>query len=75
MVSENLTLTPPSKVKRAYASKLAKWVSAALKKMTGKTVEQSFKKCCTANARDGTDGDMLWGSSVPDCRNLQSDLE
>jgi hypothetical protein len=75
LVSENVTLTPPSKVKRAYASELAKWVSPALEKMTGKTVEQSFKKCCTANALDGTDGDILWGISDPDCRELKSDLE
>jgi hypothetical protein len=75
LVSENLTLTLPSKVKNAYASKLVKWVSAALEKMAEKTVEQSFKECCTANAPDGTDGDILWGNSDPDCHDLKSDLE
>jgi hypothetical protein len=62
-------------VKRTYASELAKWVSAALEKMAGKTVEQSFKERCTANALDGTDGDILCGNSNLDYRDLNSDLE
>jgi hypothetical protein len=75
LLSENLPLTPSGMIKRASASKLAEWVSAAWKKIAGKTVEQSFKKCCVTNALDGTEDDILWENSDLDCTDLKSDLE
>jgi hypothetical protein len=74
LLSKNLPLTPSGKIKRASASKLAEWVSAAWK-IAGKTVEQSFKKCCITNTLDGTEDDILWDNSDLDCHDLKSDLE
>jgi hypothetical protein len=74
LLSENLPLTASCKINRASASKLAEWVSAAWKKIAGKSVEQSFKKCCITNALDGTE-DILWDSFDLDCPDLKSDLE
>jgi hypothetical protein len=74
LLSENLPLTPSGKIKRASASKLAEWVSAAWKKIAGKTVQQSIKECCITNELDGT-GDILWDNSNLDCPDLKSDLE
>jgi hypothetical protein len=37
-LSENLPLTPSGKIRRASASKLAKWLTAAWKKFTRRTV-------------------------------------
>jgi hypothetical protein len=45
MLSKKLPLIPSSKT----ASKFAEWVSAAWKKVGGKTAEQSLKKCCITN--------------------------
>lgn len=36
---------------------------------------QSVKNCCVTNAFDGTEGDILWDSSDPDCLVLKDDLE
>jgi hypothetical protein len=58
LLSENLPLTPSGKIKRSSASKLAEWVSAVWKKIAGRTVEPSFKKCCITNALDGTEDDI-----------------
>jgi hypothetical protein len=69
--SEILPIIPSVKIKRASASELAEWVLAAWKKIAGKILEQSFKKCCITNALDGTKGDILWGNSDPDCRDLK----
>jgi hypothetical protein len=49
LLSENLLLTSSGKTGRASASKFAEWVSAAWKKVAGKTVEQPFKKYCSTN--------------------------
>jgi predicted transcriptional regulator YheO len=51
LLYKHLPVTPPGKIKRASASKLTKWVSAALKKAAGKTVAQ----CCIAIALDATE--------------------
>jgi hypothetical protein len=39
-MSENFSQTPYGEIKRASASKLAEYVSVALKKIAGKTVEK-----------------------------------
>jgi hypothetical protein len=59
LLSENLPLVPSGKINRASASKLAKWVLATWKKIAGKTVEQSFKKCGITNTLDSTEEDIL----------------
>jgi hypothetical protein len=61
-------------MKKASASKLQEWVSAAWKRIAGKTAELLLKKCCT-DALDGTEDDILCGSSDLDCPDLKSHLE
>jgi hypothetical protein len=75
LLSKNLPLTPSGKIKRASASELAEWVSAAWKKIAGKTVEQSFKKCRITNALDGTKNYILRNMCDLDCPDLKSVLE
>jgi hypothetical protein len=75
LLSENLPLTPFDKIKRASSSKLTEWVSAAWKKIAGKTVEHLFKKCCITDALDGTENDIIWDNSDLDYLDLKSDLE
>jgi Na+-transporting NADH:ubiquinone oxidoreductase subunit NqrB len=48
------------KIKRESTSKFSEWASAAWKKIVGKTMEHSFKKCCITNAFDDTKGDTSW---------------
>jgi hypothetical protein len=50
LLSDNLPLTPYSKIEWASASELSEWVLATWKKIPRKIVEQSFKKFCITNA-------------------------
>jgi hypothetical protein len=59
LLSENLPLIPSGNIKKAYDSHLAELVSAAWKKMAGKTVEQSFRKCCITNSLHGTENNIV----------------
>jgi hypothetical protein len=43
LLPDNLS---PGKTKRASASELAEWASAAWKLIAGRAVEESFKKLC-----------------------------
>jgi hypothetical protein len=45
------------------------------KMIAGKTVEQSFRKCCITNALDGIGDANLWDSSELGCLDLKSNLE
>jgi hypothetical protein len=47
LLSENLSLIPSSKINWASASELAEWILPIWKKIPGKIMEQSFKKCIT----------------------------
>jgi hypothetical protein len=59
LLSENLLLIPSGNIKKAYASELAEFVSEAWKKMAGKTVEQSFRKCRITNLLHGKEKDIV----------------
>jgi hypothetical protein len=72
---ENLPQASSSKIKRASASEHAERVSATWKMITGKTVEQSFRKCCITNALDGIENANLWDNSEHGCLGLKSNLE
>jgi hypothetical protein len=43
--------------------------------IAGKTVKQSFRKCCIINALNGIEDANLWESSELGCLDLKSDLE
>jgi hypothetical protein len=45
---------------RAAPSEVARWVSAARKAIPECIIVRSFKKCCTSNALDGSEVDILW---------------
>ena len=45
---------------RAAPSEVARWVSAAWKAIPESIIVRSFKKCCTSNALDGSEDDILW---------------
>jgi len=45
---------------RAAPSEVARWVSAAWKDIPESIIFRSFKKCCTSNALDGSEADILW---------------
>lgn len=72
LFSENLPLTPSGKIRKAPASKVAEWVSAAWHKIPEVIVQRSFKKCCITNALDGSEDDILWENHDND-HNSSSD--
>ena len=45
---------------RAAPSEVARWVSAAWKAIPERIIFRSFTKCCTSNALDGSEADILW---------------
>jgi hypothetical protein len=61
LLPENRHPTPSLKIKRTPASKVTERASATWKKIIGKTVEQSLKKCCITKALVGIEVEILWG--------------
>ena len=45
---------------RAAPLEVMRWVSAAWKAIAESIIVISFKKCCTSNALDGSEDDILW---------------
>jgi len=39
------------------------WITTAWQHISPEATVNGFKKCCTSNAMDGTDDDMLWNGS------------
>jgi hypothetical protein len=59
------------KFKRKSVSEFSECASAAWKKVVGKTLEHSFRKCCIINALDDTKGDISWDNSDLDNLDLK----
>jgi hypothetical protein len=53
-------LTETGKIKCAAPSEVTRWVSAAWKAIPESIIVRSFKNCCTSNAPDGSENDILW---------------
>jgi hypothetical protein len=58
-------LTETGKIKRA-ATEAGRWVLAAWKAIMESIIVRSFKKCCTNNALDGSEDDIVWNDDVED---------
>jgi hypothetical protein len=54
------------------------WIITAWQHISPEVTVKGFKKCCTFNAVDGTDGDMLWngrekiGSVKSECEKMKA---
>ena len=53
-------LTASGKIKCAPPPVVTHWVLSTWTSIPAELVAKSFKKCCTSNASDGTEHDLLW---------------
>ena len=65
-------LTASGEIKRAPPYVVAHWVSSAWTSIPAELVAKSFK-CCTSNALDGTENDLLWDEDNSDVDDPSSD--
>jgi hypothetical protein len=50
------------------------WIIMAWQHISPEATMKGFKKCCTSNAVDGTDDDMLWNDNEED-EDVRSECE